>query len=408
MGEELRTDLQLGRNLEAMRGHNSSLVVDLIRRNSGISRIELARTTGLVPQAISKIVARLLKAGVVVESGRVSGGIGKARTQLSVAPNSRHALGIHLDRAGWRMVLVNLAGQIESVIAAEFDEEPSPARVVELLGAAADQIVGRLGSARERVIACGLGMPGPLDHRRGLVTTPNNFFGWRNVPLAQLVADRIGIPVTLDKDINMATISEAWAWCTLRSGSTAVIYVGTGIGAGLVLDGEIYRGPHTEAGEFGHMILDPAGPPCVCGRRGCVEAQCSPAAVVERYRHASDDKATTVAKPRPWGRRTASELQVLRACAESGDGLAAACLRDAGRLLGIATWNLVELLDVEDVILSGPGLELMGKLYMNGVKAGFVSAGLRSRRKVRLATSKWQAASIALGSALLVLGQEDF
>jgi predicted NBD/HSP70 family sugar kinase len=99
---------------------------------------------------------------------------------------------------------------------------------------------------------------------------------------------------------------------------------------------------------------------------------------------------------------------VLRACAESGDGLAAACLRDAGRLLGIATWNLVELLDVEDVILSGPGLELMGKLYMNGVKAGFVSAGLRSRRKVRLATSKWQAASIALGSALLVLGQEDF
>jgi predicted NBD/HSP70 family sugar kinase len=388
-------------SLEWAQNSTASTVIDLIRRNDGISRTELARRLGLSAQGMSKVVARLLEAGMVMETGRVSVGVGKARTRLSLVTRSRFALGVHLDRSGFSMVLVNLAGQTEAAASDQFRTPPSPADAVEMLGVAADTLLAGLGEEQYRVIGCGLGMAGPLDHRRGVVTTPNNFFGWREVPLASLVAQRIHTPVKLDKSTNMATIAENSR--SHRPGWTVVIYVGTGIGAGLMLDGAVYRGVHSDAGEFGHMVLDPTGPECVCGRRGCVEVLSSPASVVDRYFRQVDAALSGDQVP-AWGRDTSRQLRKIVRLADNGDTSANHALAESGRLLGIAAGNLVTLLDVEDVIIAGPMLDLVGPTYVDGVMHGMDATLAGSNRLLRTTVSDLRADTIALGGALLIFG----
>lgn len=402
--ESARDDVNVGRlRADSLRANAGPAVLDMIRRRDGISRTELARRTGLSAQAISKIVARLVDTGLVRESGRQSVRVGKARTRLSIVPRSRFALGINLDRNGAVAALVNLAGEVESTAQADFGDHPPPEEAVDMIGQAVDTLLQERECTSSRVIGCGLGMVGPLDHRRGVVTAPNNFFGWHDVPLAKMVAGRIGTSVVLDKSTNMAMLAEHWRMP--RPGWTVVIYVGTGIGAGLMLDGEVYRGVHSDAGEFGHMVLDPAGPRCVCGRHGCIEVLTSPAAAVDRYLRRTGRFDRPATETPAWNRQTRDQLRQIAGLAAGGESDARGALRDSGRLLGIGATNLVALLDIDEIILAGPMLDLVGPEYVAGVQEGLALGRTVPYRGARISVSHYlDSDTIALGAALLVLG----
>ena len=394
---------EVGRNLEALRGHNGSLVLDLIRNRAGISRVELAAETELTPQGISKIVNRLIDLGMVAHSGYVSVGVGKPRTGLVVVPEARFASGVDLDRAGWRVVIVNLCGSVEAVIAKPFSRAPAPQDAVEVICKGATALLDELGDRSTRVVGCGVGIAGPLDHVNGIVTSPTNFSHWKNVRLASLLTEKLEMPVTLDKDTNMAALTECWR--TGRMASVVVVYVGTGIGAGLVIDGRLYRGANTEAGEFGHMVLDVDGPLCACGRHGCVEAMCSPAAVVSRYVSKKVGGAWGGRRV-AWGPRTEEDLRGIRGRAEKGEPAAVEALATAGRALGMGIGNVVRLLDCEEVIITGPLLDSLGQMYVKATREAFV-ASQRGSHRVVLSVSRSDASLIAVGSALLILGMID-
>ncbi|MFC4609465.1 ROK family protein [Streptomyces maoxianensis] len=334
-----------GANLPALRSHNAALVLDLLRTagEDGISRLELAERTGLTPQAVSKITARLREAGLVADAGRRASTGGKPSTLLRLVPSAGHAVGLHLDRDELTTVLLDMAGTLVEAHTVPLDLGAGSDAVLET-AAAEIKAVLPAGS----VLGVGVAMPGPLDHAAGVTHRVTGFPEWDGFPLRDALGARLGLPVVLDKDTNAAALGLA-----LRGpgDSFAYLHLGTGLGAGLVLGGALYRGARTGAGEFGHQVIQLDGPKCNCGGRGCIEALCL-------------------------------------AAVGSGD------LERAASVLGTGAANLVELLDIDRVLLGGRAVVAAAEPFVRGV-------GGRVRIPVTLAGGG--AHIVAEGAAQLVL-----
>lgn len=356
-----------GVNLPALRHHNAALVLDLLRGagGDGISRLELAGRTGLTPQAVSKITARLRAEGLATEAGRRASTGGKPRTVLRLVPHARYAVGLHLDRDQLTAVLVDLAGTPVAVRTAPLDLGAPAAEVVAGAADAVAEVSAAVPVAAAEggpaVLGVGVAVPGPLDHRDGVLHRVTGFPQWDGFPLREALASRTGLPVSVDKDTNAAALGLA-----LRdpdAGDFAYLHLGTGLGAGLVLGGALHRGARTGAGEFGHQTLQLDGPPCGCGGRGCVEVLCL--AAVDR-----------------------------------GD------VAESARVLGAGAANLVALLDIDRVVLGGRTVAAHEDAYVRGVRAVIEE---RARREgagtpVPIAVAGGGDHPVAEGAAQLVLG----
>ncbi|MFJ2892665.1 ROK family protein [Streptomyces sp. NPDC087305] len=394
----------MGANLLALRSHNTALVLDLLRTagTDGISRLELADRTGLTPQAVSKITARLRDSGLVAEAGRRASTGGKPRTVLRLVPGAGHAVGVHLDRDELRVVLVDLTGEVVGERRAPLDLGAGAGVVVE---AVAREVEGLVGGADEdsvvreaerrvggpavqeetapaeaavaspvtqgapppppaparNLLGVGVALPGPLDHAHGILHRVTGFPEWDGFPLRDALARRLGVPVVVDKDTNAAALGLAVAG---EGGSFAYLHLGTGLGAGLVIGGGVHRGARTGAGEFGHQVIQLDGPPCDCGNRGCIEALCL--AAVAR-----------------------------------GD------LDEAARVLGTGAGNLVGLLDIDLVLLGGRTVAADPEPFVRGVAAVLDARARREGAReaaVPVRVAPGGARGVAEGAAQLLLG----
>ncbi|MEW1893792.1 ROK family transcriptional regulator [Streptomyces sp. NPDC085659] len=350
-----------GANLPALRSHNAALVLDLLRvaGERGISRLELAERTGLTPQAVSKITARLRAEGLAAEAGRRASTGGKPRTVLRLVPEAGYAVGLHLDRDGLTVVRVDLAGVVAESRTAPLD---FGAPADEVLKAAAGAVAAVRGDGALPVLGVGVAVPGPLDHRGGVLHRVTGFPQWDGYPLRDALAARTGLPVVLDKDTNAAALGLALG--ADGPADFAYLHLGSGLGAGLVLGGAVHRGERTGAGEFGHQTVQLDGIRCGCGGRGCLEALCLAAV----------------------GRGDAAE---------------------AARVLGTGAANLVGLLDIDRVVLGGRTVAADPDTYVRGVRAVLDE---RSRRDgvrgtpVPVTAHREGDRPVAEGAAQLVLG----
>ncbi|MFE7036404.1 ROK family protein [Streptomyces sp. NPDC057621] len=348
-----------GVNLLSLRSHNAALLLDLLRGagRAGMSRLELAERTGLTPQAVSKITARLREDGLIAEAGRQASTGGKPRTALRLVPQAGHAVGLQVDRDELRAVLVDLTGEVVAERRAALDLGAGAEAVLDVVVDEAQVLVeGPSGAA---VLGVGVAMPGPLDHTHGVLHRVTGFPEWDGFPLRDALARRLGVPVVLDKDTNAAALGLAVGG---EVGAFAYLHLGTGLGAGLVLGGAVHRGARTGAGEFGHQVVQLDGPPCPCGNRGCVEALCL--AAVAR-----------------------------------GD------IDGAARVLGEGAANLVGLLDIDLVLLGGRTVTAEPERFVRGVGAVLDTRarreGASSPVPVRIAPGG--ARAVAEGAAQLLL-----
>ena len=303
---------ETGVNLRAVREHNRALLLTHILRAGGMSRVELAERTGLTQQAVSKIVPELLEAGLLDEERQASAGVGKPRTLLRIRADARFALGARLDRDEFRVLRTDLVGNVLDSVGGRLPVGFTPEDAVEAIGAAVEE----LGTD---VLGLGVGAVGPLDHHAGLVRDATNMPGWHDVPLRELLEARTKLPVILDKNTNAAAFAQYWP--DGDPPATAVVLVGTGIGVGLLVGGRLYRGPRTNAGEFGHTTIAYDGPRCACGRRGCVEIL---------HKSAPDTET-------------------------------------AAGLLGIGLADLVQVLDLERIVLAGRAVRDEPEIYREAV-----------------------------------------
>jgi predicted NBD/HSP70 family sugar kinase/biotin operon repressor len=327
------------------------LVLRQLQEHRRLSRAALARATGLHKATISGLVQELIDEGFVIEVARTKGGTGRPSILLEFSRTRKLAVGIQLDSATIRVVLANLNAEVLWRQQAPVDRAAPQDEVLALLDTAISGAIGearRLGGA---VLGLGLALPGIVDADQGLLVRSDHL-GWRQVPLRQILEARYGLPIVVEKSTNAALFAEHIFGAA--RGHQHALYVeiaAHGIGGAILVDGAIYRGGSHFAGEFGHMVVDPGGPRCTCGARGCWETLAGRAAIL---RHAHQ----------LWARDVAESVQgdcfrtpddVLLAAAH--DPIAAAAVRETARWLGIGLASLINVLGPQVVIVGGTLLE---------------------------------------------------
>ncbi len=246
-------------------------ILDAIRASEPLSRVELAAMTGLTEAAVSMTVRRLLEEGLVVETGRTPTA-GKPRTLLRLDPAARLAVGIYLDDLTTTYVLTGQTGGILSRMARPALAAGDPDTVLRSLVADVNVLLAGSGVDPARCLGVGVVWPGP--HGRPDETP------WQGEELAARLTEATGWPVLVENDATAAAVGEYWVARVGPERPFAALYMGAGIGAGVVLDGRAMRGGRGNAGEFGHLCVQVDGPQCWCGGRGCLEVLAGPRTVV--------------------------------------------------------------------------------------------------------------------------------
>jgi len=327
--------------------HNRRLVLKTIHDAGEISRASVARTTDLTRPTVSAIVAELMEDGFVQEVGRMISSGGKPATLLSVIADSRHLIGLDLANSEFRGAIVNLRGEIQhriNIPVQDRDGEAALALVYQLL----DELIAYAGSP---ILGVGIGAPGLLDAQQGIVHAAVNL-DWRDLPVGNILTERYGVPVYIANDSQVAALGEFTFGQHDEAENLAVLKVGRGVGAGIIIAGDLYYGDGYGAGEIGHFKVVENGEPCRCGHFGCLETIASTQAIVRQAKHvATTQSASTLhrfaASPE------AITTDVVLDAIKVGDAALAEIIANAGRYLGFAVAGLVSILNIETVVVAG-------------------------------------------------------
>jgi glucokinase-like ROK family protein len=338
-------------NRDLMRGINRNLVFNLIQRQGPIARADLARISGLSPATVTGIGNELIEIGLVHEIGPGAASGGRRPGLLCLNRGAGFVVGIKLMEQNISSAVTDLDAQ---VLFHEMKSLPTSSRDPESVQSATVQVIEHAihasGIERERILGVGIGLAGLIDGQHGIVRY-SPYFGWRDYDFAKPIWQALKLPVRLENDVNTLTIAEQWFGYGHGKDHFVVVTVGRGIGAGLVVNGQFYRGALGGAGEFGHITLQENGPRCDCGKRGCLEALASDPAVIREIKsvNSAGNKSNLPAD---------SELVMddIIAAANQGDRLAQQALANSGHWLGIGLANLVNLLNPELVIIGGEGV----------------------------------------------------
>lgn len=384
----------------ARRPSSKGRALDLIRSAGPISRVELAELTGLTQATISTAVRELIDDGLVLETGRGESTGGKPRMRLEINPISRLGIGVNLSRESITYVVANLAGTIvgrQRVAGAGSD---GPIDVIPRMAAQIATLIDRLGLDRNAIVGIGLATPGPIDRHNGTITNAPSLPDWSGFPVRSALAKATGYSCEMDNDATAAAIGEYWLGATEGYSAYASIYMGTGIGSGIVMDGTIYRGISSNVGELGHVTVDAKGPLCACGNRGCLELYATPAKVVESARSAAASGKLAV----PLTGEVAVDFAAIATAASRGDAVATELIEASAEYLAAATVSMVNLFDVELIVLAGSAFAAAGSVYVR-----YLNEALRTRALARFAHPVAVRASVnghdaaAVGAATLVM-----
>jgi predicted NBD/HSP70 family sugar kinase len=377
-----------------------ALVVDLIRSAGPISRVELTTATGLTQPAISLIVRKLLDDEVIVEAGTVPSTGGKPRRLLDINRRARHGVGIQLGFESVTLVATDTNG---GVVARERlpgvgDDEPSG--VIRRLSDSMRTFMTAADIPSASVQGVAVVLPGPMRTDPGTVIEAPTLPHWRDVALRSAFEAALHMPVLVDNDASAAALGEFWSRGVSRYSAFACVYIGSGIGAGVVVDGALFRGSSSNAAELGHITVDLAGPECFCGNVGCLEVMAAPRVMVARALTSEvltrsldlDEKATV-----------AQNWEILSRAAVEGHTEARPLITQSARAVAGAVLTLTNLFDLDEIVLSGPGVATAGSIFVREVRSALGRAFARKAHPTAVELSINPTDSAAIGAAALTL-----
>lgn len=389
-----------GRLVREARGRPMThAVLELIWHHDGITRADIARSTGLARSTVSGTVGELLETGLVVETGDVASGGGRRAVTLSVNAGARVILGVDIGASHVSVVLTDLRGRPLHWAEEACPVRDDPDRTVQVLGRLAEAALASEAGKAAPLLGIGVGLPAPIDHSRPPAPAASVLPAWQgHTGLADL-AEHLDVPMELENDANLGALAEHWWGQSDGIRDFTFIKVATGVGAGHIVKGEIYRGSAGVAGEIGHVTIDPSGEPCVCGNRGCLTTFVGTRALMEDVRRrASDHPESELARGEP-------TLERLVEATRRQDPVALAVVEEAGRHLGDAISGLVNLMNPAEVVLGG-GLTQVGDALLEPVRREVARRTLvASALTTRIRASSLGERDVALGAAALVLAR---
>ncbi|HET7715058.1 MAG TPA: ROK family transcriptional regulator [Bauldia sp.] len=329
------------------RALNRRLILDQIRRNGPMSRAALTAAVGLSPAAVTFVTAELIAEGLLVEGKALLGAAGRRPIPLDIDYTSKLSIGVKVSIDSISGVITDLATRVRGEVELPLPDH-APETVVRVATATTDQLLAEAGVTRRRLIGVGLAVSGQVDAEKGICRQEQRF-GWRDVPIAVMLADELGVPVWVDNDANAYAVAQHLFGHGRGTQSIAAIALGRGVGAGLVVEGRLHRGASGGAGEFGHNF-EQRGRRCECGRDGCLETWTADIGLLQSWAERDPSSA---------GR----DIAALAAAVAASDPPAKAVIEDAALRLGRHVANLANVVDPEMIIFGGEGVRFGRHLF---------------------------------------------
>lgn len=329
------------------KAHNAQLILRTIFSEGQISRADVARLTGLTRATVSDVVSGLMVDGLVTEVGTGPSLGGKPPILLSVVDDARYLIGIDLANSVFRGAVVNLRGDIKHAASLPIRNQDGDAALT-----LAYELIDDLASAADApILGIGVGTPGLVDANQGVVRNAVNL-DWRNLQLASLLETRYGLPIYISNDSQVAALAEYTFGKSKGIQNLIVIKVGRGIGAGIVLDGQLHYGDGSGAGEIGHVMVVEGGERCSCGHHGCLETVASTRAMVKRAQAIAEDDPQSPLRQMADSPSDINSDVLVRGF-EAGDESVRAIVQQAGHYLGWAAAHLVGALNTHHIVIAG-------------------------------------------------------
>jgi N-acetylglucosamine repressor len=329
------------------RDHNSRLVLRKIYDAGEISRAALARLTRLTRTTVSEVVTDLIEQGLVQEVGQGPTGVGRTPTLLSVVDDSRSIVAVDINHGEIQGALVNLRGAIRQQARLPLSGQDGSTALA-LLFPLIDSLIKATGSP---LLGIGISSPGLIDAASGTVRRAVNF-DWHDLPLRTMVRERYSLPVYIANDGHMVALAEYMFGRGPNTSRLVTIKVGRGIGAGIMLNGQLLSSETFGAGEIGHVVVERNGPRCNCGNFGCLEAIANVSAIVGRAQAIARQNPASLLHQFAPAVEAITVDTIIQAC-QAGDQAARQLIVDVGRYLGIAVANLIAILGARRVVITG-------------------------------------------------------
>ena len=385
------TDTPLG-NRDLIRAINRSTILNVIKTHAAIPRAEIARLTGLSPATVSAISAELIQDSLVFEKETGDSSGGRRPIMLAINPHGGCVVGIKLMEDHALGALTDLEatplGKQSYTLT-----DTSPPAVARALSELVSELLSNSEDPTPNLMGVGVGLAGIVDSAQGLVRQ-SPFFGWTDVPLRELIQDRVNVPVYLDNDVNTLAFAEKWFGAGRGIDNFLVVTFGRGIGLGIVVNGQFLHGARGSAGEFGHTVIQPGGELCACGKRGCLEMYASEPAMLRESAEAFQQGRLSSLPGTP------EEMVLL---ADEGETAAQEIFARAGRLLGQSIANLINIFNPERILINGEGVRA-GKWLFEPMQAAIDEHTMPSlRQDVSILVEPLGDDAWARGAASLVL-----
>ena len=366
------------------RGFNRRVVLEAIRLDGPLSRGAIARATGLSLQTISNIADELLTSGLLREEAVRQGGRGAPAVDLALNPDGGFTFGISLDHRRLVIVLVDITGGLRRQEAMEIDGL-APAKVLGHVKRLAAGLARKEGAGAERIWGAGVVMPMLFENGAPVAFGPTSVPAWQHVPIVDLLSASMGTPVVVENDATAAAVGEQFHGAGRRLRDFFYIYIGVGVGGGMILSGHPYRGSAGRAGELGHIVVEAGGRPCACGNRGCLE------------RYASLSAAQHALDGRPEGSSRVDPQKIAAGIERLGDWIELA----AGHL-STACVTIDNLLNPQAIVVGGIVPDAVLSPLIDRLRARLDRSHLLGRR-LRIVKSEVGLETPALGGAALPL-----
>ena len=382
---------------------NLSTLLRYLREGAPLSRAQLANLTGLNKTTVSSLVEELLGRGLVREVGLDTSGSGRPGTLLDMNPQAGWIIGVALGVDFALAILTDFVGQVLWRKLQETDPADGQDVIIAQVRDLVDEALAVSRSRDVRLLGLGLATPGTVDVERGvLIFSPN--LQWRNVPFQQLFHEHTGLRVLVDNDANAAAVAEHLFGAARGVQNFVNVFAGVGVGGGLFLNGQLYRGADGFAGEIGHtnFMSESYRKPCRCGNRGCWETVVNQDAIVERIRaRLAVGRSSSI--PRLTGEQNMPlTVTVIIDAADAGDAESIEALTETGWLMGLGVANLISIFNPEMVVIGGP-LSRAGDYLLPPIEEAVKRTVLPEvRETVRILLSPFGGDASVVGAAALI------
>lgn len=383
-----------------LQGLNVALVAGLLRQHQPISRADLAERAGLARSTITGIVAQLLREGLAKETGEAESTGGRKPVLLELVADARLVAAVRITARAMTLGLADLNGRLVVRHRRALRGDRTPEEVLTQVSTWVTEMLREYGAGGARVLGLGVTLPGRVDHGAGLLLHSQSL-GWQDVPVQADLEQRLGLPVLVENEANALGLGEQRHGAGGQAANLVALTLGSTVGGGFVAGNELYRGAGGGAGELGHVQVDGDGPPCWCGRRGCLEAMVGDDALVGQALLAIERGADSLLLEMVEGRREAITREAIVAAAQDGDRLCCRLLEQAGHRVGTVLAQVANGVAPDLLVVGGEAVEQAGSLLIEPIRQGL------GPRLVPWVAERLQLAEAALGEAAYLTGAAE-